>query len=56
MWACRHHFRTKDVDDGHMTQDFGVEVKFDQSIHSSHHDENLMEGKLGYIRKIQGIM
>ena len=29
IWAYGHHFRTKDVDDGHMTQDCGVEVEFD---------------------------
>ena len=39
-----------------MTQDCGVEVKFDQSSCSSHHDENLIEGKLGYVEKIQEIM
>ena len=56
MWAYILHFRTKNADDGHMTQDCGVEVKFDQSSHSSHRDENLIERKLGYARKIQEIM
>ena len=39
-----------------MTQDCGVEVDFDQSSCSSHCDENLIEGKLGYVGKIQEIM
>jgi hypothetical protein len=56
MWAYGHHFHTKYVDDGHITQDCGVEVQFDQSSHASHHDQNLIEGKLGYIGKIQEIM
>ena len=30
MWEYGHHFHTKDVDDGHLTQDYGVEVEFDQ--------------------------
>ena len=40
----------------HMTQNCGVEVEFDQSSHSSHRDENLIEGKLSYVGKIQEIM
>ena len=56
MWAYKHHFCTKDVDDGHLTQDCGVEVEFDQSSHSRHHDEKLIEGKLGYVGKIQEVM
>ena len=56
MWAYEHHFRIEDVDDGHLTQDIGVEVKLDQSGHSSNRDENLLEGKLGYIGKIKEIM
>ena len=56
MWAYIHHFCTEDANDGHMTQDCGVEVEFDQSSHSSHCDENLVEGKLGYVGKIQEIM
>jgi hypothetical protein len=56
MWAYGHHFHTEYVDDGHITQDCGVEVEFDQSSHASHHDQNLIEGKLGYIGKIQEIM
>jgi hypothetical protein len=53
MWEYEHHFR---VDDGHTTQDCGVEVEFDQSSHVSHHDQNLIQGKLGYIGKIQEII
>ena len=57
MWAHGHHFHTKDVDDGHMSQGCGVEVEFDRSSHFSHHDENLIEGNtLGYIGNIQEIM
>jgi hypothetical protein len=56
MWTYGNHFRTEDVDDGHITQDCGVEVKFNQSSCASHHDQNLLEGKLGYIAKIQEIM
>ena len=56
MWAYGHNFLIENADDGHMTQDCGVEVKFDESSHSSHHDENLLEGKLGYIGKTQEIM
>jgi hypothetical protein len=51
MWAYGHHFHTEDVDDGHVTLDYGVEVEFNQSSHASHHDQNLIEGKLGYIGK-----
>ena len=56
MWAYEHHFCTEDADDGHTTKDCGVEVEFDQSSCFSHRDENLIEGKLGYIGKIQEIM
>ena len=56
MWAYKHHFHTEDVDDGHVTQDCGVEVEFDQSSRSSHYDKNLIEGKLGYVGKIQETM
>jgi hypothetical protein len=56
MWAYIHHFHIEDVDDGNMTQDCRVEVKFNQSSHSSHIDKNLIKGKLGYIGKIQEIM
>jgi hypothetical protein len=56
MWEYEHHFCTKNVDDEYITQDCRVEVEFDQSSHASHHDQNLIEGKLGYIGKIQGIM
>ena len=56
MWAYGKHFRTKYVDAGNITQDCGVEVEFDQSIRSSHHDQNLVQGTLGYVRKIQEII
>ena len=44
------------VNDGHMRQYFEVEFEFNQFSHSSHHDENQIEGKLGYVGKIQEIM
>lgn len=53
MWAYGHHFPIQDVDDGCMTKDSRVEVEFDQSNHVSHCDQNLMQGTLGYIGKIQ---
>ena len=56
MWAYRHHFPTENAHDGHLTHDCGVEVEFDQSSHSSHHDEHLIEGKLGNVRKIEETM
>jgi hypothetical protein len=56
MWAYEHHFCPEYADDGHITQYFGVEVKFDQSSRASHRDENTIEGKLGYIGNIQEIM
>jgi hypothetical protein len=56
IWAYGHHFCTKYVDDGHITRYCGVEFKFNQSIHASHCDQNLIEGMLGYIGKIQEIM
>ena len=56
MWAYEHHFCTENVDDGHMTQDCEVEVKFDQSTWASHHDQNLGQGMLGYVEKIQEII
>ena len=56
MWAHGYHFHTENDDDGHITQYFGVEVEFDQSSHASHHDQNLIKGKLDYIGKIQEIM
>ena len=52
MCAYEHHFHIEDVDDGHMTQDCGVEVEFNQSSRASHCDQNLILGKLGYIGKI----
>jgi hypothetical protein len=56
MCLYGHHFLTNYVDDGHITQYCGVEVVFDQSNHTSHHVENLIEGTLCYIGKIQEIM
>ena len=56
MWAYGHPFHIEYGDDGHITQDCGLEVEFDQSSHANHCYQNLIEGKLGYIRKIQEIM
>ena len=56
MWAYGHHIHTENADDGHMTQDCGVDVKFFQSSRSSHHDQNLVRGMLGYIEQIQEII
>ena len=56
MWGYIHHFLIENVDDGHLTQDCGAEVEFNQSSRSSHRDENLIEEKLGYVGKIQKIM
>ena len=56
IWAYGHHFHTKNTDNGHMTQECGVEFEFDQSSRSSHHDQNLVRGTLGYVGKIQEII
>ena len=56
MWAYGHHFHTQNADDGHMTQDHGVEVEFDQSSRASHCDQNLVRGTLGYVGKIREII
>jgi hypothetical protein len=56
MQALGNHFRIKYVDEGHIRKYCGVEVEFDQSSRDSHHDENLIEGKIGDIGKIQEIM
>jgi hypothetical protein len=56
IWPYGHQFHTEDVDDGHMTQDCGVEVNFNQSNRASHHDQNLIQGKLGCVAKIQKII
>ena len=56
MRAHIHHFCIEDANDVHFTQYGGEEVEFNQYIHSSHHDENLIEGKLCYVGKIQEIM
>ena len=56
MSAYGNHFHIEDVDDGHVTQDYGVEVEFDQSSCVSHCDENIIERKLGHVGKIQEIM
>ena len=49
-------FRTKNADSRNITQDCGVEVEFDQSSRSSHRDQNLVWGTLGYVGKIQEII
>ena len=56
MWAYGHHFRIENADDGNITHDCGVEFKFDQFSRSSHRDQNLVRGTLGYVRKIQEII
>ena len=56
MWAYGHHFRIENANAGNITQDCGVEVEFDQSSRSSHRDQNLVRGTLGYVRKIQEII
>jgi hypothetical protein len=56
MWAYGHHFHIEDVDYGHMTQDCGVEVEFELSSHASHRDKKTIQGKLGYVEKIQEII
>ena len=56
MWAYGHHFHTENVDAGNITQDCGVEVEFDQSSRSSHPNQNLVRGMLGYVGNIQEII
>ena len=56
MWEYGHHFCKEDANDGCMTQDYGVEVEFNQSSCARHHEKNLMQGTLGYIGKIQEII
>ena len=56
MWAYGHHFHTKDVDDGHVTQGCGVEADFNQSSHASHCDRNLIGRMLGYVENMQDII
>ena len=54
--AYGHHLCTKDTNDGCVTFDYCVEADFDQSSHAIHHVENIIEGKLGYVGKIQDII
>ena len=56
MWAYGHHFHTENADVGNITQDCGVEVEFDQSSRSSHRDQNLVWGMLGYVENTQEII
>ena len=56
MWAYGHHFRIENSDVGNITQGCGVEVEFDQSSRSSHCDQQLVRGMLGYVGKIQEII
>ena len=56
MWAYGHHFHTENADARNITQDYGVEVNFDQSSRSSHLDQKLVQGTLGYVEKIQEII
>ena len=53
MLAYKHNFCTKDSNHGHVTQENGVEFKFEQSSHVSYHDRNLIGDMLGYTGKIQ---
>ena len=56
MWAYGHYFRTENVDARNITQDYGVEVELDQSSRSSHRDQQLVRGMLGYVGKVQDIV
>ena len=56
MWTYGHHFHIENANAGNITQDCGVEVQFDQSSRSSHHDQNLVRETLGYVGKIQEII
>jgi len=56
MWAYGHYFHIEDVDDEHMTQECGFEVELDQSRRVSDRDQNTIQGKLGYVGKIQEII
>ena len=56
MWAYGHLFHTENADAGNITQDCGVEVEFNQSSRSSHRDQQLVQGTLGYVEKIQEII
>ena len=56
MSVYGHHFNTENVDVGNITQDYGVEVKLDQSSQSNHRDQNLVRGMLGYVGKIEEII
>ena len=42
MWAYGHHFHIENANDGHMTQEYGVEVEFNQSSRASHRDQILV--------------
>ena len=55
MWAYGQNFHTENVDAGNITEDYGVEVEFNQSSLSSHCDQQLVRGTLGYVRKLQEI-
>ena len=56
MWVYGHNFHIKDIDDGCVTFYCGLELKFNQYIYDIHHDHRIIEGKLGYMGKIQDIM
>ena len=56
MWAYGHHFCTKDVFNGRVTEDCGVTVDFNQSSCASHREQNLIGGMLGYVEKILEII
>ena len=49
-------YATSDANDGCVTQDCGVEVKFEQSSSTSHCDRDLIGGMLGHVENIQEII
>ena len=56
MWAYGYNFCTEDVDDGHVSQEYRVEVEFNQSSHAIHRIRNLIRGMLDYAGKIHEII
>jgi hypothetical protein len=55
-WAFGHHFHNEEGDSGHLTFDCRVEFEINQSSHPRLYEKNLIERKIGYIRKLQEIM
>jgi len=56
MWAYGNHFHSEDVNDQHVTLEYEMEVKFNQTSRISQHDQNLLKEKLGYVRNIEKII